>query len=141
SLHRAVRTFNIGRILSLEPLDETFKIPRGFRIERVLRNAWNLMAERGPDHDVTIHFDKMVAQNVAEVMWHNTQRIDFHDDGSIDFHVKVSGLTEISWWVLGYGDQAIVVRPQKLRDMIVHRCRNLVKRYEALDAEAPASKN
>ncbi len=134
SLHRAVRTFNIGRILSLEPLDERFKVPRGFKLERILRNAWNLMAEPGPDQEVTIRFSKMVAQNVAEVMWHNTQRIEQRDDGSIDYHVTVSGLMEISWWVLGYGDQAVVISPKKLKDIVVHRCRALLQHYDVLNS-------
>src|SRR5262245_43940681 len=39
SLHREVRTFHLGRILRLELLDEHFRVPRGFSIDRYLRNA------------------------------------------------------------------------------------------------------
>ncbi|HWA97174.1 MAG TPA: WYL domain-containing protein [Pirellulales bacterium] len=134
SLHRAVRTFNVGRIEKIELLDDTFSMPRGFRIDRVLRNAWNLMAERGPDHDVTIRFEKLVARNVAEVVWHKSQRVEFHPDGTLDFHVRVSGLEEISWWVLGYGDQAYVLRPKQLRQIVLDRCRRLLHRARRLEA-------
>ena len=43
SLHRSTRTFNVGRVLELEPLDDRFQVPRGFSIERYLRNAWLLI--------------------------------------------------------------------------------------------------
>ena len=110
SLHRAKRTFHLGRILQIEPLDDRFQIPRGFSIERYLRNAWHMIPEKGRDREVVVRFGKLVAQNVAEVNWHKTQRVVFRDDGSADFHVTVSGLNEISWWILGYGDQAEVLR-------------------------------
>src|SRR5204862_8333686 len=42
SLHRQVRTFHVGRIRKLELLDEPFVVPRGFSIDRYLRNAWHL---------------------------------------------------------------------------------------------------
>ncbi|MBN1908397.1 MAG: WYL domain-containing protein, partial [Pirellulales bacterium] len=70
SIHRSVRTFNVGRILGLEPLDEPFDVPRGFSIDRYLRNAWHLIPEPGPDQEVVVRFSPRVAQNVAEVTWH-----------------------------------------------------------------------
>jgi predicted DNA-binding transcriptional regulator YafY len=131
SLHREARTFNVGRIRSLERLDETFKIPQGFSIERYLRNAWNLIPESGPDREVTIRFQPLVARNVAEVSWHKTQRLEFNDDGTLDFHVSVSGLGEISWWILGYGDQAEVIGPPELRERVAGHAKRLLARYEA----------
>jgi predicted DNA-binding transcriptional regulator YafY len=140
SLHRATRTFNVGRILRLEPLDERYRVPRGFSIEQVLRNAWHLIPERGPDQRVVVRFEKMVAQNVAEVAWHKTQRLVWRRDGRLDFHVTVSGLNEISWWVLGYGDQAEVIRPTALRELIVRRCRRLLDRYGQPESSAAAQR-
>jgi proteasome accessory factor B len=129
SLHREVRTFNVGRIQSLELMNEEFHMPRGFSIERYLGNAWHLIPEAGPDQDVVIRFAPLVARNVAEVMWHKTQHVVERADGSIDFHVTVSGLNEISWWILGYGDQAEVLKPGRLRQLIAQRVSRLVEMY------------
>ncbi len=130
SIHRAKRTFNLGRILQLEPLEDRFQVPRGFSIERYLRNAWHMIPERGPDREVLVRFDRLVAQNVAEVHWHKTQRVEFRDDGSLDFRATVSGLNEISWWILGYGDQAEVIAPPELRKLVAARARRMAERYE-----------
>ena len=78
----------------------------------------------------------MVAQNVAEVVWHKTQRAEFNTDGTLDFHVTVSGLGEISWWILGYGDQAEVIEPAELRELVVRRAKNLLARYNEKDKQS-----
>lgn len=130
SLHRQVRTFNVGRIRRLELLDDHYEIPRGFSIDRYLRNAWRLIPEPGPDREVVVRFGKLVAQNVAEVRWHKTQRLHFNPDGTLDFHVTVSGLNEISWWILGYADQAEVLEPDELRRIVVAKARRMLKQYE-----------
>ncbi|MGW8257605.1 MAG: helix-turn-helix transcriptional regulator, partial [Thermoguttaceae bacterium] len=129
SLHRATRTFNIGRITEIELLEDAYKIPRGFSLERFLRNAWHLIPEPGPDQNVVIRFGKMVAQNVAEVNWHKTQKSSFNKDGTLDFSVTVSGLNEISWWILGYGDQAEVLDPPELRALIQQRIARMQTLY------------
>jgi predicted DNA-binding transcriptional regulator YafY len=128
SLHREVRTFNVGRIQELELLDEPFHVPRGFSIERYLRNAWHLIPD-GPDQEVVVRFAPMVARNVAEVAWHKTQRIVQRDDGTIDFHVRVSGVQEISWWILGYVDQAEVLKPARLRQLVAERAGRMSELY------------
>ena len=129
SLHRSTRTFHVGRIVELEPLEDRFEIPRGFSIERYLGNAWHLIPEPGPDQEVLIRFSKMVAQNVAEVAWHKTQQLEFNKDGTLDFRVTVSGLNEISWWISGYGDQAEVISPAELRQMIAERAQQTAELY------------
>ena len=84
---------------------------------------------RRPDREVVVRFSKLVAQNVAEVRWHKTQQLQFNDDGTLDFQVTVSGLKEISWWILGYGDQAEVLAPPKLRQLVAERTERAAAQY------------
>ncbi|VAX42138.1 GntR family transcriptional regulator [hydrothermal vent metagenome] len=118
TVHRKVRTFNIGRIVKAELLESNYKIPPRFSLERYLGNAWSLIREPGKSYDVTIRFQKQVAQNVAEVQWHKTQKLVWNDDGTLDFHCTVDGVGEIVWWVLGYGSYAKVIHPPELRNEI-----------------------
>ncbi len=139
SLHRSVRTFNVGRIEKCEVLDDHYQIPANFSVDRYLRNAWHMIPEPGPDQEVLIRFCPMVAQNVAEIRWHKTQRTTVLPDGSLDFAVTVSGLKEISWWILGYGDQAEVIRPEPLRQIIGRHAANLHQRYHCVDTAGDSS--
>lgn len=131
STHRAVRTFNVGRILAAEPLEERYRVPRRFNVERYLRNAWQLIPERGRDVEIFVRFSPLVARNVAEVLWHRTQRLSFAPDGSLEFRATISGIHEISWWILGYGDQAEVIEPPKLRQLIAKRLDGMSRVYAA----------
>jgi predicted DNA-binding transcriptional regulator YafY len=129
SMHGEVRTFNLSRVMNLEVLDQRYTMPRGFSLERYMGNAWNLIPERGRDFDVVVRFKSLVARNVAEVVWHKTQQMEFLEDGSLDYRVRVSGLNEIVWWILGYGDQAEVLQPAKLRRLVAQRARNMTTMY------------
>ena len=129
SLHREVRTFHIGRITKFETTENEYQIPRGFTLRQYFRNAWSMIPE-SKDYDIVIRFSPLVGQNVSEVLWHSTQRTIRNDDGSVDFHATVSGLNEISWWVLGYGKEAEVLRPPLLREMIRKHAAEMLKKYE-----------
>jgi predicted DNA-binding transcriptional regulator YafY len=131
SVHRGIRTFNVGRIDTLVRLDDSFVMPPRFSVARHIGNAWHMIREQPFNKRVTIRFDKLVADNVAEVRWHRTQQITRNDDGSINFEVTVDGLREISWWILGYGDQAEVLSPPELREMIIERVERMARRYRS----------
>jgi proteasome accessory factor B len=128
-LHREIRIFNLIRIASLRELPEKFRVPRSFNLESYLGNAWHLMKGEGRDSHVVVRFRPLVAGNVAEVMWHKTQRTELLPDGSLEFRATVSGLNEIAWWILGYGDQAEVLEPTKLRRMVAQRAQNMAAMY------------
>ena len=129
SIHRAVRTFSLGRILHAEKIDSTYKIPQRFTLSRYLGNAWFLIREQGNRQKVVVRFQPMVAENVAEVQWHKTQKLNWRDDGQLDLSVSVDGLNEISWWILGYGDQAEVIEPPALRKLIRERIKKMHRIY------------
>ena len=119
SLFKEIRMFHIGRVQEIRETEEKFETPKSFSLDRFLRNAWSLIPEPGPDSDVEIRFSPLVAQNVSEVRWHKTQQIVKNElDGSVLFRVQVSGLHEISWWILGYGKEAEVLRPPQLREIM-----------------------
>lgn len=129
SVHRAVRTFHLGRIRTFETTTETYEIPPRFSVDRYLGNAWHLVREPQRQARVVIRFLPKVAHNVAEVTWHKTQTVAWNPDGTLDFRVTVDGLSEISWWILGYGDQAEVLEPPELRNAIAGHASRLAALY------------
>lgn len=139
SLHSAIWTFNLSRIVTLELLPKRYSIPRSFNIERHLRNAWTLIPEEGTDQRIVVHFKPLVARNVGEVIWHRTQELEFQDDGSLIFRARVSGIHEIAWWILGYGDQAEVLEPAELRRLVAERAANMAAMYDGKASDGQAS--
>ncbi|MAT16604.1 MAG: transcriptional regulator [Planctomyces sp.] len=131
SLHRETRTFHIGRIRSSQTLDSRYEIPPRFSLERYLGNAWHLIREPKEKHTVEVRFQPLVARNVAEVNWHKTQETSWNEDGTLNFKVRVEGLSEIIWWILGYGNQAEVIKPAKLRRQIASHLEDMLATYQS----------
>jgi proteasome accessory factor B len=126
--HAQVRTFKLGRIRKLTVTETAFEPPDDFPVDKHFGDAWNMIPE-GRLYEVHLRFEPKVAGTVAEVQWHSSQKTQFNDDGSLDFHVRVDGLGEILWWILGYGDQVDVVGPEELRRKLGEISRRMVERY------------
>lgn len=41
----------------------------------------------------------------------------------------MDGIREVSWWILGYGDQAEVLEPKELRELVATRLKAAAERY------------
>jgi len=126
--HGEPRTFKLGRIRSLRVLKETFHRPRGLELGNYFGAAWNMIPE-GQLHDVHLRFSPMVAGNVAEVRWHDSQQVQWKDDGSMEFRARVDGLGEITWWILGYGDHVEVLEPPQLRQRVAQVAASVLQKY------------
>ncbi len=126
SLHRETRTFKLMRITSIELLDKCFLGPKDFSAGEYFGRAWSMIPE-GKLYNIRLHFTAKVARNVAEVLWHPTQVNEFQNDGSLVVKFRVDGIGEISWWILGYGDQARVLGPDALRKRIAETAARAAK--------------
>ncbi len=125
-----VRTFKVERFLRLRVLEEHATDDPEFKLDDYFGNAWMMIREDEPYH-VVVRFSKRVAGNVDEILWHKTQRTKYEGDGALLFEVDVDGIREISWWILGYGDEAEVLEPPKLRSLIAQRVARMHKCYNA----------
>lgn len=130
----AVRTFKIERIGEYQLLPERFEDDQDFDLAEYFGNAWSMIRGEQSYH-VKIRFEPYVATNVEEVMWHKTQSTVREEDDSLIFEVDVDGVEEISWWVLGYGDQAVVLEPPELREIIRARAKEMCRSYDSLDRD------
>jgi len=126
SVHNAIRTFKLGRIKDISVLDEQFEGGDNFDLAEYIGRAWSMIPE-GRIYNVRLRFAPKVANNVSEVQWHSTQRVARDADGSATVDFRVDGLGEITWWILGYGDQVEVLTPVKLRNIIIDIARRMIE--------------
>ena len=125
SLHKSVRTFKLNRIEKIMLLDKCFLSNEDFDLYDHFGNAWSMIPE-GRLYNIKLKFLPKVANNVAEVQWHPTQKVQYSDDGSIIVEFRIDGLGEISWWILGYGNQVQVLAPKALREKIQKTAKEMV---------------
>jgi proteasome accessory factor B len=125
-LHKSVRMFKLNRIRELKSTEKRFVDSDSFDLYDFLGRAWSMIPE-GKIYNVKLRFLPMVANNVAEVQWHSTQKVTHNRDGSATVEFRVDGIKEIAWWILGYGDQVEVLAPKALRDKVLETAKNMIK--------------
>jgi proteasome accessory factor B len=126
SLHKSVRTFKLNRIRELKTSAKCFVEDKKFDVHDYLGRAWSMIPE-GRIYNIKLRFLPKVANNVAEVQWHSTQKVTRNSDGSATVEFRVDGIGEISWWILGYGDHVQVLAPKALRRRILQIAQNMIK--------------
>jgi predicted DNA-binding transcriptional regulator YafY len=128
SLHRNTQAFHIIRIQKSVLTSDVYEIPPRYSIKRHFGNAWRMIREK-PKVEVVVRFNPESARCVSEGIWHPTQQMVWNADGSLTFHVNVEGIREISSWILGFGEQAEVLSPQSLRELIMAHVSKMMGTY------------
>jgi len=126
SCHQGKKIFMISRMITCDLLDQLYILDKPFDIEKHLGNAW-LMIPEGKMHHVKLCFSKKVAGDVAEVIWHQTQKLTRFNDGTLHFEVDVDGLNEITGWIMSYGDQVKVLSPASLQRKVTTIAQNIIE--------------
>ncbi len=128
-MHGQVRTFKIERMVQVRLLDETFVIDQDFDLDNYFGDAWQMIRGDRKYH-VVVRFRPKMAGNVEEVAWHRTQQTRCLPDGSLIFEVDVDGISEIAWWILGYGQEAVVQEPPELRRLLAEQTQAMAAQYD-----------
>lgn len=129
-VHKEVRTFKLDRIIKVNPRQQLFEPDPEFDLDKYFGLAWSIIPE-GQVYHVKLRFLPKVAGNVEEISWHKTQQFTAQPDGSCLFEADVDGLGEITWWILGYGDQVIVEEPPELRERVRQIAEHMVQLAES----------
>lgn len=120
---QGMRLYKLARFKRVEPTSATFELPRGWTVEGYMANDWETMHADGPPVRVVVDLDAKVAGNLVETQWHPSQQVSMRPDGSARFTVRVSGIEEIFWWVLGHGRHARVIEPPELKSRVAAEAR------------------
>jgi predicted DNA-binding transcriptional regulator YafY len=126
--HKEIRTLKLSRFVQCQKGSTPYMIPDDFSIDQYHGKAWR-MIRSGKIYNVQLRFNKEFAETVADTHWHDTQQVEYLDDGSIEMRFEVDGLDEITWWILSYGPGCQVIRPAELRVKLRKLLRENLKQY------------
>jgi proteasome accessory factor B len=125
---RELRCLKLNRFTRVGLTEVPYAIPENFSLRQYLGKAWR-MIPGDRVYRVELIFDAQFAETIADTHWHETQEIEWQDDGSIRFRCEVSGLEEIVWWILSMGPHCLVRRPRKLAERVRRLARQTAARY------------
>jgi predicted DNA-binding transcriptional regulator YafY len=115
-LRKDVRMFAVERIRSITLTDHPYQMPLGFEVEDYVQDA--LMVMRGRRIDIELLFSKRAGAWVKDKLWHPSQEIALLKDGRLRMALKVADTDELTGWVLSFGSQVRVVRPEALKQKV-----------------------
>src|SRR5581483_3079919 len=107
----ALRTFKLERVGKATLHTDTFAIPTDFNGQELLDRAWGIMYGGEEPVTVRLRFSKYVAERVHETRWHASQRIVDLPDGGCEWEARIGDITEIGYWVRGWGRDCEVLEP------------------------------
>jgi len=112
-----LRTFVPARILSAHPTGKTFERSQKFSLEERLRDSFGVHSGEG-EFEVVIRFNSRVADYIREKKWHESQQLHDLKGGGVELRMKLSSLVEIERWILGWGGDAVVMKPRELAEAV-----------------------
>jgi len=116
-LRKDIRTFVPARIKSIRQTGRSFVRQRQFSLEARLRDSFGVHSGGGT-FDVVLRFHERVADYIREKKWHDSQQLRVLGDGAVELRMKLSSLQEVERWVLGWGGNAVVLRPPELAQAV-----------------------
>lgn len=124
-LRKDVRMFAVERIRSITLTDHPYQMPLGFNVDEYVQDA--LMVMRGRRIEVEMLFSKAAAAWVRDKSWHQSQETSALKDGRLKITLKVADTSELVGWILSFGSQVRVVRPEGLRNKVKDEARKIVR--------------
>ncbi|MFC1499966.1 helix-turn-helix transcriptional regulator [Candidatus Zixiibacteriota bacterium] len=98
------RLLAVERIKCIEITDSWFALSNRIEkeIEDHLTNAFRLIDD-GEIYKVELEFTADQAPYIIERVWHPSQKLVLHGDGTVTLYFEASGIIEITKWILGWG--------------------------------------
>ena len=111
------RTFRLNRVKKISLLDKDFQKDKNFVLSEFLKDSWEIY--QGQPVEVKIEFKGKAARLITEGKYHPSEKVEIRKDGKIIYNARVAGTEEICRWVLGFGEEAVVLEPKELKDKVV----------------------
>jgi len=84
----------------------------------------------GEVFDVKLQFFSPTSDYIAERLWHPRQKITRLEDKSIILEMPANSLSEMKKFVLSYGARVKVMKPEKLRDLVLDEIKLVEEVYQ-----------
>jgi proteasome accessory factor B len=122
--------WKVDRIEEAEIEEFRFQRPADFDLQQHLAGSFGIYHGDGDASVcVRVRFSPAVARYVQESQWHASQRLTKDRDGSLLAQFSLDETEEIKRWIMSFGQHAVVVEPEGLRQEILAELQSLVTAY------------
>ena len=128
---RDMRTFAIDSVGDPEVLARTFVRPNGFSIEEYGAASISGVLHADATTEVRVRFAPRVAKAAIAARVVAERQVDPNADGSTEITYRVADVDEFVRWVLGWGNQAEILAPERARERIAEVVQQIGEKYRA----------
>jgi predicted DNA-binding transcriptional regulator YafY len=111
----------VHRMKDVEMMEWKFEFPQNYDFEKIFNRTFGIIKQE--TFEVEAEFTGWAAKYVAERVWSPDQRITRLGPGAIRLTFSASSEPEVLSWVLSFGEEARVLRPE----CMVERVRNAIE--------------
>ncbi len=138
----ALRVFKVTRILSARSTREVFERPEDFDLGSLFQTSFGIIQSDATPIEIVVQFNGVAAAVVEERIWHDSQRLEWlpnepglfapgdHGPDALIATFRLAEVLEFKRWMKGFGDQAVVLKPDWLRDQVHEELAAAARRYE-----------
>lgn len=132
------RTFRVDQIEHIYVREgEVFHYPEDFDVGAYLGSSWGVF-KNDEVQKVYLRFTPDVAPRVKSLRYHCTQElVEEEADGSVIIGFEVCGLIELRSWILQWGTQVEVLKPEELRVQVTEMAQKVYNLYQKADSKVP----
>jgi len=125
-LRKEVRMFAVERIRSITLTDHPYQMSLDFKVDEYVQDALGIMRS-GRRIEVELLFSKKAAAWVKDKSWHPSQETYLSKDGRLKMTLKVAHNDELVGWVLSFGSQVRVARPETLKQRVKEEAKKILR--------------
>lgn len=129
-----IRTFLLDRMRDTEcAVTDRFELPDDFSVDDYFQ--WQFGIFRGTEsRQVVIDFDARVAEFIRTRKVHPSQELLALPGGGVRLTMAIGDLTEVTTWILGFGETAQVLEPPDLVERVRNELKGALARYSSAKA-------
>lgn len=124
-----IRVYAMARIKTIDFTSELFKLPENFNLENHIDLDFGVWNNTEAPQEYELQFTPAMSNYITERQWHKNQEIEILEDGSVLLKFKSNQKEMIFSWVMGFGNNVTVVKPESMIEKIKRECTKVLGKY------------
>lgn len=123
------RTFSLARMTQIKETKTFFTIPQDFNFAEITTSRFGVHWGQEVEQ-ITLLFNNKAAPYIEERKWHCSQKTQKMPNGTVKLQIVAHRSIELKKWILSWGAQVKVVKPEILRTEIIEELQKLNELYQ-----------
>ncbi len=126
-----VKSFYLARIEGATPTGQRYAIPKSFDVDTFYRDTFGIFVGGGKPFRFRVRFSAETSDEIREIRWHPKQKLETGVHGEAILELPARSLREARRFLLGYGQDAVVLSPPELVEDLKREVSALALAYGA----------